>query len=206
MIFRFGADVERPDGGKLGQLTRVILDERTLEVTSFTLQRSGLYGHESVAPIGAVEAADDQVVRVALVDEQLDALPIYEIEHNVAPPPDAAEVTSDLLPEVPDVLPVGFTTGVESIAYTPVIEDTVHVPVDSLVLDKGSAAWAIDGEIGHVTEVRANDQTRLLESLIVKHGLVFTHDTEIPIASIEAIRNGAVILSVAKGDLGGDDE
>lgn len=199
MNFHFGAEVRSPDGGKLGELRRVVYDPSTEQVTALVLIEVGLDGEELVAPIGSVQSADDEAVTLAISEEQLDDLDLFVQTRNIAPPPDAEEVTSDQVHDavdVPDVLPVGAATGIESIAFTPVLEEIVHIPTGDQTLDQNTTVWATDGEAGHVAEVHVNDQTLQITALVVQHGLIFKHDAEVSFDLVENVRSEAIVLSV----------
>jgi uncharacterized protein YrrD len=204
MIFQLGAGVQRPDGGKVGELHRVVFDPETEAVVSIVVTHNALDGREVVVPIGVVDSADDASVALAASEEQFNTFEDFEFEHNVAPPPDADEVDSDQITDpvdVPDVLPVGAATGVESIAYTPVIEEHVHVPTGDQILDTGTRVWALDGEAGHVSQVWVNDETHQIESFVVVSGTFPKQPRVVPVGVVESIRSEGVTLRVSSGQL-----
>jgi uncharacterized protein YrrD len=204
MNFQLGADVERPDGGKVGELHRVVYDPETEEIVSIVVTHNALDGREVVVPIGTVDSADDVSIVLAVTENQFDAFDDFAIERNVAPPPDAEDVDSDLIHDpidVPDVLPVGAATGVESIAFTPVIEELEHVPVGDQILDTDTRVYATDGEVGHIWQVWVNDQTRQVDSFVVSRGTFRKHERVVPFDVVDSILTEAVTLTVATKDL-----
>jgi uncharacterized protein YrrD len=199
MNLRLGADVQRPDGGKVGELHRVVYDPETAQVVSVVVTHNALDGREIIVPIGVVDSADDEAVQLAASEEQFDTFEDFEYSHNIAPPPDAEEVDSDLVRDpvdVPDVLPVGAATGVESIAYIPVVEEHVYLPTGEQVLDTETRVWATDGEVGHLAQVWLNDDTRQVESLMAERGTFRKHARAIPIDVVATIRAESITLNV----------
>jgi hypothetical protein len=161
---------------------------------------NALDGREVIVPIGVVNWADDEAVELAASEHQFDDFDDFAYEHNIAPPPDADEVDSDLIKDpvdVPDVLPVGAATGVESIAFTPVVEEHIYLPTGEQVLDGETMVWATDGEVGHLSQVWLNDDTRQLESLVTDRGAFRKHVRAIPIGVVTNIRAEAITLRVA---------
>jgi len=165
MEFHLGAQVRNPDGDVLGTLQRVVYQPESSQVVSLVVLHAGWSERQVFVPIGEVNGADDESVEIRLPAEKYDELDIYSETRNVAPPPDAAEVSSDLVHEpldVPDVLPVGAATGVESIAFTPIIEELSYVLPGEQVIDHATVVWAIDGEVGKVSSVLVDDETMQL--------------------------------------------
>lgn len=204
MDFQFGADVRRPDGGKLGQLRRLIMDPDTGQIASLVVTHNAFDGREVIVPLGVVNGADDEAIELAASEQQFDDFDDYMTERNVAPPPDAGNVTSDLIHDPVDVAdspPIGAATGIESIAFTPVLQETVHVPGGDEVLDGETVVWATDKELGQLRQIRTNDQTSRVMELIVERGFVFKHDTAIPFETVATVRSETIVLSVPSADL-----
>src|SRR5438045_3955878 len=123
MLLQIGADVRQADGGKVGELTRLVFDPDSRVVASLVVQPNRGDLNELVVPGEVVQDADDQAAQLSVDQHTFDAFPPFEVDRNIAPPPDVADVTSDLIKDpidVPDVAPVGFATGVESIAFVPI--------------------------------------------------------------------------------------
>lgn len=204
MDFYFGDGVHGRDGDRLGELRAVVYDPDTHQIVELAVQHAGFAGHVLLAPIGAVRAADHSGVDLELSLAQFDTLPTFADERNVAPPPDAENITDDEITEpidVPDVPPVGAATGVESIAFTPIVQETLHVPPFDTVIDGDTRVWATDGEIGKVRAVQMNDQTDRIAGFLVHHGLIFGHDLQVPIESVTSIQPATITLHVERGQV-----
>jgi uncharacterized protein YrrD len=204
MDFRFGDEVWRPDGGKLGELRRAVLDPETDEVVSLVVLESRVDGAEVVVPIGLVDSAEEGSVVLSTTQDQFEGLDRFAGLRNLAPAPDAAnikrhEITDPV--DVPDIPPFGASAGVESIAYTPILEEDVYVPPYDRVIDGQTVVYATDGEVGHIHSLRIHDDTRRLESIVVVHGVVFAHFVVVPIEVVTDIQPESIVLSVPKDEL-----
>ncbi len=199
MEFHLGAQMRNPDGKVLGTLQRVVYQQESSRVVSLVALHGGWTEREVFVPIGQVQAADDEAVEITLRGDQYDMLDIYSETRNVAPPPDAAEVSSDLVHEpvdVPDVLPVGAATGVESIAFTPIVEELSYVLPGEQVIDHSTVVWAIDGEVGKVSSVLVDDETMRLSGFLAQRGVIFTHSARVPMEWVENVLPETIVLTV----------
>jgi uncharacterized protein YrrD len=183
MDFQFGAVVSSRDGIRLGDLHAVVFDRGTGEVRSLVVDPDGAEGDFRLVPIGAVDDADRMEIFVTLSDDQFTNLPRFAEVRNIAPPPtaDNLDVDEEELPtSVPDVPAIGAATGIESIAFTPVLEEEIAVPDEDSVIDNGFTVRATDGDVGQVREIVTDDQTNRITYVSVARGTVFEHDVDIP--------------------------
>lgn len=183
MDFHFGAYVSSRDGVRLGDLHAVVFDRATGEVTSLVVDPDGQEAEYRLLPIGAVDSGDATEVFAALTNDQFVDLPRFAEVRNIAPPPTADNLETDenLEPEnVPDIPPVGAATGVESIAFTPVLEEEIAVPAEDSVIDNGFTVRATDGDVGQVQDIVIDNQTNRITYVSVARGTVFEHDVDIP--------------------------
>jgi uncharacterized protein YrrD len=199
MDFQFGAAVSSRDGIRLGDLHKVVFDRATGEVTSLVVDPDGLEADFRLMPIGAVNSADRMEIFVALSPEQFNDLPRYAEVRNVAPPPlaDNLEDEENKEPEiVPDVPPIGAATGVESIAFTPILQEDTAVPAQDSVIDASYTVRATDGVVGQVHEVIVDNETNRITRLGVNRGTVFTHEVDIPAGWLREIGPDWISISV----------
>lgn len=206
MQLHLGADVRGREDEKLGELRRVLYDPATGEVTSLVVQHSGFDERRMLVPIGAIDTADHGGVVLALSRDQFEGLEEAGERYNVAPPPtaDNLEVAENLAPEeVPDVPPVGAATGVESIAFTPVVEETSFAPEGIEGVDGDTVIQALDGELGRVADILVDDQTRRIQGFAVEKGLIFKSEVEVPGDVVSEIRPGTIVLNVERDALEG---
>jgi sporulation protein YlmC with PRC-barrel domain len=189
-----------PDGEKLGTVTRVVLEPETQSIVSVVAAHAGFNDREVVVPIERVESTDLDVLTVGLWPSEFDRLGDFEDTRNLAPPPDPDEVTSDIVkdPDVPDVLPVGAATGIESVAFTPILEEDTHVATGDLVVDRSTEVWANDGLAGKLKSVSADDDTLEVTGFLVESGLVFVKDKEVDLDIVQRISSEAIVLKVSR--------
>lgn len=201
MDFQFGAAVSSRDGIRVGDLHKVVFDRATGEVTSLVVDPDGLEADFRLMPIGAVNSADRMEIFVALSSDQFTDLPRYAEVRNIAPPPlaDNLEDEENKEPDiVPDVPPVGAATGVESIAFTPILQEDTAVPPQDSVIDASFTVRATDGVVGQVHEVIVDDETNRITRLGVNRGTVFTHEVDIPAGWLREIGPDWIRISVDK--------
>lgn len=202
MDFQFGAAVSSRDGVRLGDLHAVVFDRATGEVTSLVVDPSGLDADFRMMPIGAVDSADRMEIFAALSAEQFTELSRFAEVRNIAPPPVADNLMDDeenKEPEtVPDVPPIGAATGIESIAFTPIIQEETAVPAQDSVVDASFTVRATDGVVGQVHEVITDDQTNRITHLGVDRGTIFTHEVDIPAGWLREIGPDWIAISVDK--------
>jgi sporulation protein YlmC with PRC-barrel domain len=183
MDFRWGADVRGQDGAGFGDLRAVIFDRETGEVSSLSVAAGGMDDDLRLVPIGAVNAADPMMVETQLSDEQFATLPAFNRARNIAPPPlaDNLEDDEEREPEiVPDIPPIGAATGIESIAFTPVIEEEINIQDGDAVVDATFTVRATDGDLGQLAGITVDDQTRRITLATVSQGMVFPNDVDVP--------------------------
>ncbi|HEX6506789.1 MAG TPA: hypothetical protein VF221_04075 [Chloroflexota bacterium] len=201
MELHFGAQVEPRDGIRLGDLTRVVYEPEARQVQALVVETADTHEAEILVPIEAVDAADDETVQLALSTEQFDSLDQYAWAHNVAPPPDrdhADIAEEDEIGPGTESPPVGAATGIESIAFTPIIEEEDYIPLGDGVIDRSTEVWGTDGRLGHVHAVFIEDDTRRIQTFLVREGTVFTHDVEIDVGWVESMHAETIVLEVDK--------
>jgi hypothetical protein len=170
-------------------------------VTSLVFDPEGVEADFRMMPIGAVDSADRMEIFTELSPEQFNDLPRYAEVRNIAPPPlaDNLEDEENKEPEVvPDVPPVGAATGVESIAFTPILQEDTAVPPDDSVIDASFTVRATDGVVGQVHEVIVDNETNRITRLGVNRGTVFTHEVDIPAGWLREIGPDWIGISADK--------
>lgn len=201
----FGATVEQRDGDTVGHLEGVVCDATTREVRSLVVQGARWAQGAVLLPLEAVDDADDDAVMVALADDQVASLHSFAQRTNVAPPP-SADRAADLPDEpvdVPDVPPVGAATGIESIAFTPVIEEMPYVGDGGLVLGRTTRLYDRDGELGTLRALSIDDQTHRLTGLVGAHGALFPRDFAVEGDWIGDLGADAITVTTSRAEIEG---
>ncbi len=202
MEFRFGADIRGRDGDSLGTFQRLIYDPGTRQVVSLVATESGIGERQVIVPIGSVADSDDEAVTVEFSAQQFAGLEDYVASaRNIAPPPDVDNIDDDQITDpidIPDVAPVGAATGIESIAFTPVIEETTNVSGMYQVLDSGTSVWATDGDVGQLRAVEVSDETDRISAIVFGGGGNVAGSIEVPADRVASVQTGTIILNVAR--------
>jgi sporulation protein YlmC with PRC-barrel domain len=202
MEFHFGTAVEPSDGIRYGDLRRVVYDPETLEVVYLVVETADTDDDEILVPMGSIESADADIVQAALSTEQFDSLDQFAWSRNLAPPPnrDYADIDEeDEIAPGTESPPVGAATGIESIAFTPIIEEEEYIPTGDGVIDADTEVWGTDGLLGKLRAVEVDDQTRRMASFTVREGTIFTHDVAVPVDWVDVIRPESIALTVDRG-------
>lgn len=203
MDFHIGAPIYDRDGDHVGNVKHVVIDPETREVAEIVLGESGILGREVVVPIGAVETAEQDRVDVALDREQVKGLTDFTVTSYQAPPPElfggAPWANAGLVAQ--GVAPVGAATGLESIAFTPIVDTTQHIPEGDVDLSPGTDVYASDGKVGSIRDVIVDEQTNRVRAFIVEKGFVFHEDVEVSVDQVARFDDNRVTLTVAKEDL-----
>lgn len=203
MEFHIGSSIHDRNGEQLGKLTHVIVDPETKEVVDIVADTSGLLGREVIVPVGAINQASEERIDLAIDKDQTTDLKDFLVSSYIAPTPEtfagypwagAALVGQGLAP-------VGAATGLESIAYTPIVDTQEQIPEGDVDIKRGTEVWATDGKIGAVREVVTDEQTKRVRALVVRHGFLFHKDFEIPTERIANIGADRVTLKIAKADV-----
>jgi uncharacterized protein YrrD len=199
MEFHFGAQVQRNDGDRLGELTRVVFDPDSLDIVFLVAQSAHMGEREVKIPLDTVEETDDETVQITLSKDEFESLEEYSSSRNTAPPPDRdfADIDeADELAPGTETPPVGAATGIESIAFIPIVEEAVYIPVGDGVMDRSTEVWATDGMVGNARAVTVDDSTYRIRQVLVRHGTIFTHEVVVPAEFIESMRTDTIVLTV----------
>jgi len=205
MEIAIGADVIGKNG-KLGTVHRVIVDARSNAVTDLVVKHGFPFTQERIVPLATVTKTDADGIHVDLDERAFEALEGFVEQNFRAPDPDYVgppgfETTEFLLNEVTAgatllggeaVPPLGFPGG-EPLA-----------PADTTrpVVEPGTPIVDADGEtVGEVHEFAADAETGAPQKLVLRRGLLFHREMELPLAWIAQISDKGVALNVTKREV-----
>lgn len=206
MDFHFGARVLGNDEIGVGELTRVVYDPDGWTIDSVIAESARMGERELQVPLDVVDTTDDETVQLFISEDEFENLDEFSRSFNVSPPPDRDFADTDEADElVPGSAspPVGAATGIESIAFTPIVEENMQIPGGDGVIDRSTEVWAADGLVGNVRAVSVDDGTRRMTGLVVRHGAIFTHEIVVPVEVVESMRTDAVVLKVERAAVDG---
>jgi len=200
MIIKLDAQVRTQDGHKAGRVKKAIWDPASNEVSAFVVSTGGLLGHDVVISHDTLEHAtrDGDEVVIDLTKDELRQFEHYE-ESDYAPPPVgwAAPVPYDypagafiLMTEpMPEPLP----------NPAPSHADHEH---NRAAIAKGMKVRDSGGrDLGDVTEVRLDEATGELRSVIVRErGVIGDGEVlEIPADHLEVAERELHVIEEAPG-------
>lgn len=185
MHIELGAHVRTSDGHRLGEIKRVVWDPATNEVRDFVVSTGGLIGHDVLISREVIEpAADKGELTVALTKDELNGLEHYN-DSNFAPPPYGWMAPATYTYPIASYL---FPTDPAAVPLAAPSEDAVRPRRP--VIKKGMKVRDVDGGvIGEVSEVRIDDMTGELRSILIDDrdsaGLANANALEIPADHID---------------------
>lgn len=195
---RAGAPVLGRDGDKLGKLSRVVVQKDTLRLTHLVVDIGR--GDERVVPLGVLRDATEGAVQLSMDRAEFDEMSLKYDTQVYQPIGDAQRGRLDLsdvsrfVSSLPGELGPGVMT--EVLAKSP----------DEVDIAKDSPVWRLDPhqKIGEVEHVIFDDRSRKITALVVRRGIVFTHDVVLPasyiVEVVEAL-GGIVRVQIGDADL-----
>lgn len=201
MDFHFGARVLGNEEIGVGELTRIVYGPEAWTIDFLIAESAHMGERELQVPLDVVVTTDDETVQLAISEDEFENLDEFSRSYNVSPPPDRdfadVEEEDEIAPGSTSP-PVGAATGIESIAFVPIVEEDLYIPSGDGVLDRSTEVWATDGLAGNVRAVTMDDDSRRISGIVVRHGALFTHDVTVPVDLVESMRTDAVVLKVAR--------
>ena len=202
---REGADVISVDGHVIGKLSRVVVNEHTLEITHLVVDPgfshrvesiwAGGWGnpHDRVIPVGVLEDEAGDEIHITMTEEEFRDLSVkYD---NVYTKPDPS-VTRSILNAVPG----GSGPWVSF--------DVMTKQSDEVDIAEDSAVWRLKPhqKLGEVHRVLFNEETLKVQALVVRRGHFFTHEVILParyvVEVVEGLQ-GIVRVSITDEELQG---
>ena len=195
---RAGAPVLSRDGDKLGKLSRVVVEKDTLRVTHLVVDTGR--SDERVVPLGVLRDATEAAVRLSMDTAEFRDMSVKYDVQVYQPIGDAQRGRLDLS----DVS--RFVASLPGELGPGVMMDVLAKTPDEVDIAKDSPVWRLDPhqKIGEVEHVIFDDRTRKISALVIRRGIVFTHDVVLParyiIEVVEAL-GGIVRVEIGDADL-----
>ncbi|MCL5256645.1 MAG: PRC-barrel domain-containing protein [Chloroflexi bacterium] len=203
MDFAVGSEVECTDG-QGGHLERIVMDPESERITHLVIRLGWFAPRDVVVPLDKVTKVDERTVYLSISKAELEGMPGFLEEHFVSPsrdwnpPPNYPRQTVLWL-----TTPVDFEGdeynlfGTGFAEYQPLfVEETENVPAGSVVIAKGMAVEATDGEVGHVTEVVTAPNSINVQSLIVHSELGDHENRQIPVDQLDRVEEDRLFLRI----------
>lgn len=210
MDIKIGADVVGRDG-KLGEVHRVIMDERSGKVTDLVVKHGFIFGGERVVPLSHVTGVEDGAVRVDLDEKGFEAMDGFAAHVRgadpdyIGPPDMDAEGVhrgNAAFEQMVAAGPLGATGAVGKPLGYPGGEALSPDLVQRPAVSSGIEVLDIDGEkIGSLGELsfKATDGTPT--RITVRQGVLFKHDADVPVEWVQGFSTDGMVLNVAKAEV-----
>ncbi len=196
---RAGAPVLSRDGDRLGRLSRVVVEEDTLRLTHLVVDTGGKT-HERVVPLGVLRDAAEDAVRLSMDEAEFGDLSVEYDRQVYRPIGDAQRGRLDLS----DVS--RFVSSLPGELGPGVMMDMLAKAPDEVDIVKDSPVWRLNPhqKIGEVEHVIFDERSRKITALVVRRGIVFTHDVVLParyITEVVEALGGIVRVEIGDADL-----
>ncbi len=193
-------DIQAPvycaDGTHVGKVDRVVIDPDAKRVTHVVIHKGTWLSRDIVVPLDAIERTDRHGVYLRLAPDQVNALPDFvEVEwaqprEGWVPPPGYFESVVLWPPYYGQ--PAAPTT------------ERLRLGEHEVAITEGTDVECTDGKIGVVDRVLLDPETRRLEGLVVREGVILTHAVVVPARWVADASADAVRLNVAKDTVARD--
>lgn len=206
MEITIGAPVYGPDGNKIGEISYVVCDGQTQQVTHVVVSKGWLLPRDIVVALADVETAEPDAVRLRLDAHQLEQQPDFIAEHYVAP--DAGEAVPGAYPATAvryqPIMPrmgMSWYAPSELLAPPPMVDATVNVPPGSVTLDDGMDVWAGDDKVGTLAGVRIHPRTEQVTHLVVSSGGLLAEERLVARRAVATVDAQGIHLALTPDEL-----
>jgi len=202
MFFKYGTDVVKNDGEKVGNVKEVVIDPKTDEVSHVILKKGSVLSKDKVLPISLVEDANEERVKLYPLDHSLDSLPAYKEEQFVeirdqkqrqpvvgSPP---------ILITYPPVGPYPVRPQIKNEHEMKVAKKEIkNIPHDVQPIQEKAKVVTLDGHhIGDVERLILDHQTDNATHLIISEGLLLVEKKVVPVDWINEYDENEIHLAV----------
>ena len=207
MDFQLASAVVSADGADLGKVDLIIFDPRSADVKSIIVKKGVFFTRDVDIPIEHVRLAMPSRVELNLTREEVDKLPDF-VESAYTWPhegwqapygwPGGHVMWSTSEYSLYDSSPYGYGAPAPRVPDA-VLEDEARQARENAVVGQRSDVVAKGGEkLGEVHNMLIDPSSHKPSSLVVRSGLILTHDVEIPGDWVETYDDRVVTLNVDK--------
>jgi sporulation protein YlmC with PRC-barrel domain len=197
--FTIGTEVTCGDE-KCGKLTRVVLDPIAKAVTHVVVEPKALEDVSRLVPVGLVESATPERIRLNLTMAEFGALdPAEEVQFLPGTPLAGAFGPGQVVAWPYYSLELGPG---DSGLVTPVSYD--KVPLGEVEVRRGDRVHATDGEIGRVEGLVIDAGDRHVTHVLLQEGHLWDRkDVAIPVSAVDKVDEVGIKLKLTKEQLKG---
>jgi uncharacterized protein YrrD len=201
MHYQENAEVVTPDGTKVGNIDRVVMDPKTKEVTHIVIRQGFLFTRDKVIPVDLVQRTAEETI--VLKQEAGDAgeFPDFEETHYM-------EVEQgDRNTGMPYARPIMWYFPYAGIAWwgglrgypAPLYYEKTerNIPDGAIALEEGAKVTGSDGgDLGTVERIYTEPEGHCVTHLLVVSGLIMKEKKLIPVNWIDNVSEGEIRLAV----------
>lgn len=185
MRIEFGQKVTCSGGEPGGEVTAVVIDTLTREITHIALGNGRLVAHDWLIPLNEVQGNTEDGLLLHARAEQLPAMPQFvpwlEIESE-----ETARSAGAGLSERPQATPTQPSKA---------IQERKNV----VLLRRNCPVYAVDGHVGSLSGLLTDTYDNRLSSIIMAPGLAFAKPTGIPVQWVDEIQSSCIKLATSVG-------
>ncbi|MCC6387249.1 MAG: PRC-barrel domain-containing protein [Dehalococcoidia bacterium] len=207
-MFRIGEEVFGRDG-KLGELSRVVVDPGTHDVTYVVIRHGMLRTSERLLPVAVLESQDGEAY-ADITGDDFEQLQLFDLSHYRAPDPDytgppgfdataagGANTQLDAYVALGPLTTMGAAARVMGFPGGEASTISRDAPLPPAVAE-GDDVLDCDGEkLGEIETLELDEDGHPVR-LVVRRGFLFSTETDVPPALIGSVRDGAVTLLESK--------
>ncbi len=200
-----GASVES-NGRDVGRIERVVLDRESYEATHLVIRQGGpLNPRHLLMPVGWVTGSEHSKVRIDRSEDEVTALPNFEVQHYVRLDQLDQEHSEHPRSKVKPADWINYFVPLIANAFgdplhTPgvVVTDQLLSPSENAVR-RGLPVESSDGhKLGEVQEVLLNETDWGLSGIIIARGFVLKHPMRVPADWVSMIERERIVLNRSK--------
>lgn len=190
-----GADVQVPNGDKVGTVSYVVVRPAEMHVMDIVVSTGAILGRDVVVPMDSVTGVKDGVVHLAIDASQLETCSDFVDVHYRQPP-------QEWVPPPAFAYPTGGAIWPADMYYPQPDSVEVNAPAGTVSLYAGMDVESSDGhKIGSIAALDTDPSTENVTGFVIKEGVFFKHEVAIPVDAITDIHESRVVLKGTKDEL-----
>ncbi|HLG70463.1 MAG TPA: PRC-barrel domain-containing protein [Chloroflexota bacterium] len=202
MDIQLGAPVVSHDGADLGKIDKVIFDPASGETKSIVVRKGVILGRDVAIPTQHIRVAAPSRVELDMSQAEVEALPdFFEADYSWPPQtwvaPYGWPAGGVLWPAAyPGEMPIAYPATAMSREEE---ERLRKADLENAVVGQGADVVAMGGEkVGSVHNVVVDPASHKPSSVVVRRGVLFTEDVELPGDWVASVDDERVTLNVDK--------
>ncbi|HLQ33045.1 MAG TPA: PRC-barrel domain-containing protein [Chloroflexota bacterium] len=198
MDIQLDAPVVSRDGADLGKIEKVIFDPQSGQTKSIVVRKGMILARDVAIPTEHIRVAAPTRVELDMSKQEIEALPDF-VEADYSWPPQnwvapyAWPAGAVLWPMAyPATTPVSWPADEE-------LERARQRDMQNAIIGHGAEVVAIDGEkVGSVENMMVDPATHKPSRVILRRGVLFKEDVELPGDWVSSVDDEKVVLNVDK--------